>query len=111
VHRRPTVALFATGDELVPPGAEPGPGQIVYSYGFALAALARQEGAAVIDLGLVRDDFEETAVAIRNARARPIFSSPRAALRSANTISFTRPLPPRAWICRFGRSPCGRDAR
>ena len=43
VHRRPTVALFATGDELVPPGAEPGPGQIVYSNGFALAALARQE--------------------------------------------------------------------
>jgi molybdopterin molybdotransferase len=70
VHRRPIVALFATGDELVPPGAEPGPGQIVYSNGFALAALARQEGAAVIDLGLVRDDFEETAVAIRNARAR-----------------------------------------
>ena len=70
VHRRPIVVLFATGDELVPPGAEPGPGQIVYSNGFALAALARQEGAAVIDLGLVRDDFEETAVAIRNARAR-----------------------------------------
>lgn len=70
VHRRPIVALFATGDELVPPGAEPGPGQIVYSNGFALAALARQEGAAVIDLGLVRDDFEETAMAIRNARAR-----------------------------------------
>jgi molybdopterin molybdotransferase len=70
VHRRPTVALFATGDELVPPGAEPGPGQIVYSNGFALAALVRQEGAAVIDLGLVRDDFEETVVAIRDARAR-----------------------------------------
>jgi molybdopterin molybdotransferase len=70
VHRRPTIALFATGDELVPPGAEPGPGQIVYSNGFALAALARQEGAAVVDLGLVRDDFEETVAAIRDARAR-----------------------------------------
>ena len=31
VHRRPKVALFATGDELVPPGIEPGPGQIVSS--------------------------------------------------------------------------------
>ena len=41
MHRRPKVALFATGDELVPPGAEPGPGQIVYSNGFALPALAR----------------------------------------------------------------------
>ena len=45
VHRRPKVALFATGDELVPPGTEPGPGQIVYSNGFALAALVRAEGA------------------------------------------------------------------
>ena len=45
VHRQPKVALFATGDELVPPGTEPGPGQIVYSNGFALAALIRAEGA------------------------------------------------------------------
>jgi len=68
VYRRPKVALFATGDELVPPGAEPGPGQIVYSNGFALAALARQEGAAVVDLGLVRDELEPTIGAVRAAR-------------------------------------------
>jgi molybdopterin molybdotransferase len=68
VHRRPKVALFATGDELVPPGAEPGPGQIVYSNGFALAALARQEGAAVVDLGLVRDELEPTIAAVHAAR-------------------------------------------
>src|SRR5262245_15467127 len=43
VHRRPKVALLATGDELVPPGSQPGPGQIVYSNGFALIALARAE--------------------------------------------------------------------
>ena len=68
VHRRPKVALFATGDELVPPGAEPGPGQIVYSNGFALAALARQEGTAVVDLGLVKDELEPTVAAVRAAR-------------------------------------------
>ncbi|MDH8570839.1 molybdopterin molybdotransferase, partial [Klebsiella pneumoniae] len=39
VHRRPKVAILATGDELVPPGTTPGPGQIVYSNVFALAAL------------------------------------------------------------------------
>ena len=45
VHRRPKIALFATGDELVPAGTEPAPGQIVSSNNFALAALARAEGA------------------------------------------------------------------
>jgi len=71
VHRRPKVALFATGDELVPPGADPGPGQIVYSNGFSLGALARQEGAAVTDLGLVRDTIEATIGAIRQAQDVP----------------------------------------
>jgi molybdopterin molybdotransferase len=71
LHRRPKIALFATGDELVPPGTEPVPGQIVYSNGFALAALARQEGAVVTDLGLVGDTMEATIVAIRRARDIP----------------------------------------
>ncbi|HEX8827314.1 MAG TPA: gephyrin-like molybdotransferase Glp, partial [Xanthobacteraceae bacterium] len=71
VHRRPKVALFATGDELVPPGQEPGPGQIVYSNGFALAALARREGALVTDLGLVGDTIEATLAAIHRARDIP----------------------------------------
>jgi molybdopterin molybdotransferase len=71
LHRRPKIALFATGDELVPPGTEPGPGQIVYSNGFALAALARQEGAVVTDLGLVGDTIEATLAAIHRAREIP----------------------------------------
>jgi molybdopterin molybdotransferase len=68
VYRRPKVALFATGDELVPPGVEPGPGQIVYSNGFALAALLREEGAVVSDLGVVGDRLPETIAAVRRAR-------------------------------------------
>jgi molybdopterin molybdotransferase len=68
VHRRPKVALFATGDELVPPGVEPGPGQIVYSNGFALAALIRREGADIADLGVIRDKLDETVAAVRDAR-------------------------------------------
>ena len=70
VHRRPKLAMFATGDELVAPGTEPGPGQIVYSNGFALAALARTEGAEVIDLGVVGDKLDETVAAVRQARER-----------------------------------------
>ena len=68
VHRQPKVALFATGDELVAPGIQPGPGQIVYSNGFALAALTRAEGAAVSDLGVVVDNLCETIQAVRQAR-------------------------------------------
>ncbi|MGB6752221.1 MAG: gephyrin-like molybdotransferase Glp [Xanthobacteraceae bacterium] len=68
VYRKPKIVLFATGDELVPPGDEPGPGQIVYSTGFALAAVAREEGADVIELGVVGDRLDETIAAVRKAR-------------------------------------------
>jgi len=68
VHRRPKVALFATGDELVPPGAEPSAGQIVSSNTFALAALAHGEGADVVDLGIVADRLDDTIDAVRRAR-------------------------------------------
>ncbi len=68
VHRRPRVAVLGTGDELKPPGTTPGPGEIIYSNGYALMALARAEGAEVIDLGIVPDQIEATVAAIRRAR-------------------------------------------
>jgi molybdopterin molybdotransferase len=68
VHRQPKVALLATGDELVMPGEVPGPGQIVYSNGYALRALARAEGADVIDLGIAADTMQATTEGIRRAR-------------------------------------------
>ena len=68
VRRRPKVAILATGDELVMPGNTPGPGQIVYSNGYALRALARDEGAETIDLGVAADTIEATTEGIRHAR-------------------------------------------
>jgi molybdopterin molybdotransferase len=68
VHRRPKIAIVATGDELVAPGTEPGPGQIVYSNVFALAAIARREGATPIDLGILPDRLDETIAGVRRAR-------------------------------------------
>lgn len=70
VCRRPKVAILATGDELVTPGTAPGPGQIVYSNGYALHALARSEGAETIDLGIASDTLESTSAGIRRARER-----------------------------------------
>jgi molybdopterin molybdotransferase len=67
VYCRPKVAVLGTGDELVAPGSQPGPGEIVYSNGFALVAMARNAGADVIDLGIARDRIEDIANAVRCA--------------------------------------------
>jgi molybdopterin molybdotransferase len=69
VHRRPRIAIIATGDELLLPGNEPAPGQIILSNGPALAAIARREGAQALDLGIVPDQVDATVAAIRRARA------------------------------------------
>jgi len=58
VHRRPVVAVIATGDELVLPGEDPGPDQIVASNSFALKAIAEAEGAEVRLLPIARDNAE-----------------------------------------------------
>ncbi|MFQ5731404.1 MAG: gephyrin-like molybdotransferase Glp [Planctomycetaceae bacterium] len=55
VRRRPRIAILATGDELVPVGEVPGPGQIRNSNETMLAAQAQRAGADVIRLGIARD--------------------------------------------------------
>lgn len=55
VARRPRVAVLAGGDELVPPGTDPAPGQIISSNDIAIAALAREAGAEPLVLPLARD--------------------------------------------------------
>ena len=68
VFRRPRVAIIGTGDELVMPGTDPKPGEIVYSNGFALTALARAEGAEARDFGIARDNLDDIGAYIRRAR-------------------------------------------
>ncbi len=55
VHRRPVVAIIATGDELVMPGEVPSPDQIICSNAFALAALIEAEGGIARILPIARD--------------------------------------------------------
>ncbi|NHF72243.1 molybdopterin molybdotransferase MoeA [Paracoccus xiamenensis] len=55
VPRRPRVAILPGGDELVPPGTTPGPGQIVSSNDLAIAAIARRAGADVTLLPIAAD--------------------------------------------------------
>jgi molybdopterin molybdotransferase len=68
VARRPRVALLASGDELVPPGAEPGPSQIIACNGYAVTAIAEDAGAEVVDLGIFRDDLDDLERGITLAR-------------------------------------------
>ncbi|SIQ03498.1 molybdopterin molybdochelatase [Rhizobium sp. RU20A] len=68
VFRRPLVAILATGDELVAPGSEPGADQIVASNGAGVSAIARENGADIIDLGIVADRKEAIAAAVTRAR-------------------------------------------
>jgi molybdopterin molybdotransferase len=52
------VALIATGDELVEPGEDPGPDQIVSSNSYGLHALLARHGAAPRLLPIARDSRE-----------------------------------------------------
>ncbi len=67
LHRRPVVAILATGDELVQPGEEPGPDQIPSSNGVMLAAIAEAEGARVRLLPIARDRIEELTTLLQLA--------------------------------------------
>jgi molybdopterin molybdotransferase len=65
VRPRPRVAILATGDELVPVAAVPGPGQIRNSNETLLVAQVRRAGAEPVALGVARDEPAELAAAIR----------------------------------------------
>jgi molybdopterin molybdotransferase len=55
VIRRPTVTIIATGDELMMPGEEPGPDQIIASNAFGVAAMLEDAGAEARLLPIARD--------------------------------------------------------
>lgn len=71
VARRPRVALFSTGDELVMPGTvspqDMPPGAIYNSNRFFLSALLRRLGCEVTDMGIVPDQLAATVQALRSA--------------------------------------------
>jgi molybdopterin molybdotransferase len=71
VARQPRVALAATGDELVRPGADAAPEQIVASNPVSLAAIVANEGGEAIDLGILPDRVEAIVGAIGRARGYP----------------------------------------
>ncbi len=69
VARRPRVALFSTGDELVMPGEPLRPGAIYNSNRYTLRGLLQSFGCECLDLGIVPDTLAATRDALRRAAA------------------------------------------
>jgi molybdopterin molybdotransferase len=69
VHARPSVAIIATGEEIVTPPDRPGPFQIYDSAAPGLVAMAQDWGADVHTIRPVRDDLDAVVEALRAAPA------------------------------------------
>jgi len=69
VRRRVRVAVFSTGNEVVSPGVALGAAQIYDANRFLLQALLRRLGVEVSDFGILPDDRESIARALREAAA------------------------------------------
>ncbi len=64
-HRRPRVAILATGDELVDINLRPGPNEIRNSNSYSLAAQVRSAGGDALILPVARDEADELALLLR----------------------------------------------
>ena len=64
VHRRPRIAILATGDEIALPGEPIGPGGIVSSNAHAIAALVRAGGGEPVILPVAPDDAAAIGAAV-----------------------------------------------
>ncbi|MFD1792615.1 gephyrin-like molybdotransferase Glp [Ochrobactrum teleogrylli] len=67
VFRKPRISILATGDELVPPGATPGPDQIVASNSVGISEIVRRAGGKPEDMGIIPDDPAQIEAAITSA--------------------------------------------
>lgn len=70
VRRRPVVAILSTGDEVLPVGSLPRPGQVRDVNSHALAALVRQAGGLPLLLGIARDTLDELEAGLRAGLAQ-----------------------------------------
>ncbi|TDO16736.1 MULTISPECIES: molybdopterin molybdotransferase MoeA [Halomonas] len=70
VYRRPRVAIFSTGDEVTAPG-EPLPSAGIFDANrYTLAGLLAEQGAELLDLGILPDDRQAMIAALTDAAGR-----------------------------------------
>ena len=70
--RRPRVAIFANGDELKEPGGALGPGEIVNSNHYAIAALVARWGGEAVYLGCAPDAEDAVAEMFQRGAAHDV---------------------------------------
>ncbi len=58
VRKKPRVVIISTGDELIPPGQDLGPGNIWDINSYSLAAAVSEDGGMPILGGIVKDDWD-----------------------------------------------------
>lgn len=81
--RRPRVVIIATGDEVVSPDVEPGPGQVRDINTYTIATLVLQAGGIPHPLGIIRDDYD----ALREAAQRGMDQGDALILSAGSSVS------------------------
>ena len=70
VKRKPVVAFFSTGDELVPLGEPLEPGKIYDSNRYSLHGMLSRMAVDIIDMGVIPDDLDSMREALAKAASR-----------------------------------------
>ena len=70
VKKPPRVCVLVTGDELAQPGVQKSPGQVYESNGSVLEAVVKEDGAQIVEVKAVKDDFQASVRAIESAVAQ-----------------------------------------
>jgi molybdopterin molybdotransferase len=66
-YAKPRVAIYSTGNEIVPQGMPLNQGQVYDINSYTLSAVVAANGCVSVRMGLVRDDLEAIADAVRDA--------------------------------------------
>ncbi len=69
VRKKPVVGVISTGNELVPVGSKPGPGQVRDVNSFLCASFLAAKGCIPRTYGITRDDRESLRTVLKNAVA------------------------------------------
>jgi molybdopterin molybdotransferase len=92
VFRKPRVALFSSGDELLPPDASLEEGKIRDSNSFTLAALVEEAGAEVHRLGVARDNHDSVKALMEKAADLQVDLILSSAGVSVGAFDFVKPV-------------------